>query len=200
MKLLELSGHFKQDNCFSLLILEHHHLLTIIMRVISVSVLVCVLVSVLGTQAYDYHGTDHYCSSGYSLADYTVPHCYKLIQKQMGWTDALAYCKRDGGTLASVHSTAEYDLILNMVKDTQSISAYAWVGLNDREQEGKYVWTDGSSASWVWSSSARQQQWGNEDCVAVNSYAGAEGFDDIKCDSGCTFVCMRMATNVPVIG
>ncbi|CAB1311840.1 unnamed protein product [Coregonus sp. 'balchen'] len=161
------------------------------MGVITVSVLACVLLTLLGTGALP-HNHHYTCPSGYTGPDSTVPHCYRFVRKQMGWQQALDYCKRDQGTLAAVHSVEEYQLLLSMVKQTQSTSAYAWVGLNDLEKEGNYVWTDGSSVNWFWSESAKAQQWGEEDCVALNSYSGAEGFDDIKCDSGCTFVCMRV--------
>uniref|UniRef100_A0A6Q2ZL62 C-type lectin domain-containing protein n=1 Tax=Esox lucius TaxID=8010 RepID=A0A6Q2ZL62_ESOLU len=162
------------------------------MRVLTLSVLACVLVTLLGAEGF--HGNDIYnCQPGYSLASNNVPHCYKLIQEKMGWTDALNYCQKEGGTLAAAHSINEYQLLLSMVKKTQDISAYAWVGLNDLDEEGKYVWTDGSNADFSWADGAIEQQYGEEDCVALNSYKGAEGFDDIKCNDGCTFICMTMA-------
>ncbi|XP_010864211.3 C-type lectin LmsL-like [Esox lucius] len=171
------------------------------MGVKTVSILACVLVALLGTGAYPSnchnHPTSncHYrvCPNGYSTAKAGSHRCFQLVTKQMGWQDALDYCKKDGGTLASVHGYQEYQFLLSMVKKTQGISAYSWIGLNDLDQEGSFVWTDRSDTEWFWSKSARAQQWGEEDCVALNSYTGAEGFDDITCSSGCTFICMRAA-------
>ena len=62
----------------------------------------------------------------------------------LSWTDAEAACVANGGNLASMHSDADHLVVMracNEVSDTGN----CWIGLNDADEEGTFVWTDGSA-------------------------------------------------------
>ncbi|KAL0968619.1 hypothetical protein UPYG_G00269240 [Umbra pygmaea] len=162
---------------------------TIVMEVINVSVLACILVTILGTEAGYYRRRT--CPTGYTPAGGDSHRCYQLVEETMAWQEALDYCKQDGGTLASVHSYQEFQSILNMVKRAENQSKSAWVGLNDLQQEGRFQWSDFSDTRWFWNSASRASGWGDDDCVALDSDGG--NFDDIDCTTSNNFVCMKRA-------
>ena len=61
------------------------------------------------------------------------------------WVAAELECMRRGGHLPSIHSQQDYDAL-----DALEIRDWAsWIGANDREEEGRWAWTDGSP--WDWS-------------------------------------------------
>merc|ERR1712048_993507 len=73
--------------------------------------------------------------------------------ERKNWAQAEQYCKTTFGTnLASAHSEGEMIELFNLCKYN-----YCWIGLNDIAEEGKFVWSDGSSfddflmiAGWVY--------------------------------------------------
>ena len=71
--------------------------------------------------------------------------CY-ISQNVLTWNDAEQYCvSQCGSHLASIHSTQEQDLIMNIADRYEPFWAgfqNIWIGLNG-SQNG-YSWTDGS--------------------------------------------------------
>ena len=76
---------------------------------------------------------------------YTVtPDAYYGVRTLVSQTDAEAACVANGGNLASMHSDADHLVVMracNEVSDTGN----CWIGLNDADEEGTFVWTDGSA-------------------------------------------------------
>eukprot|EP00966_Prymnesium_polylepis_P254834 5888001-Prymnesium_polylepis.1 len=60
----------------------------------------------------------------------------------LNWTAAEANCVRNGGHLASIHSMMENAIVASLCGNDE-----CWIGFNDIEQEGTWVWADGSSAN-----------------------------------------------------
>ena len=59
-------------------------------------------------------------------------------------TDAEAACVANGGNLASMHSDADHLVVMRACNDV-SDTGNCWIGLNDADEEGTFVWTDGSA-------------------------------------------------------
>jgi len=78
-----------------------------------------------------------FCPDGWSKFDLS---CYRLVYKRLTWSRAEGYCNELGGHLASVHSSEENDFIFGLV-DKQKV----WIGANDLNTEGFWVWSDGSA-------------------------------------------------------
>ncbi len=58
------------------------------------------------------------------------------------WTDAEAYCQSHGGHLVSIESISENNFLAG-----QLMNQSAFIGLNDRLQEGRLEWSNGSPSS-----------------------------------------------------
>ena len=62
----------------------------------------------------------------------------------MSYAAADSQCKSDGSFLAIPRSEAENDFIASLIPNE-----YIWIGINDIEQEGRYVTVDGSAISYT---------------------------------------------------
>ncbi|HHB78598.1 MAG TPA: HYR domain-containing protein [Saprospiraceae bacterium] len=76
---------------------------------------------------------------GYTKLGEFEGHGYYLSDTLMNWVDADAYTKANGQFLISINSQAENDFIHGLV------SEMVLIGLNDLEEEGQPVWTNGDS-------------------------------------------------------
>jgi len=66
-----------------------------------------------------------------------------------------------------------------------------WIGATDKENEGTFVWTNGSpvneaDAHWL---TGRLSSGPSQDCVAVNSRGSSGKWDDERCSKRLPFVC-----------
>ena len=92
---------------------------------------------------------------------------------RINWGDARLECVSRGYDIATVTSTEENTLMYN----TADIHN-CWIGLNDKDDEGTFVWADGSNSSYRnWANREPNQQ-GNEDCVHT---IGNERWNDLAC-------------------
>ena len=89
-------------------------------------------------------------------------------------------CQKDGGTLAMPKTKDVNDFLLQEMKRVRAKTAM-WIGMNDKAEEGKYVWEDGTEV----------KSWDNmnyfngflsfdgEDCMALNP--ADKQWHDYKC-------------------
>ena len=66
---------------------------------------------------------------------------YYTLTEPMSWTEAEAWAQTRGGHLATLRSWAE-EL---WIKDTFGREEHFWIGFNDIEQEGNWVWSSGEA-------------------------------------------------------
>jgi C-type mannose receptor len=92
-------------------------------------------------------------------------HKYRLVDSGIPWTQAKTNCTGDGGYLVKLESAAE---------DAQLASAFVggppevWIGLNDADNDGLYLWTDGTAPSFTnWNGTPPDA--GNPDCVVKDT-------------------------------
>ncbi|KAL4229236.1 hypothetical protein ACF0H5_012275 [Mactra antiquata] len=95
--------------------------------------------------------------------------CYKVIMRPASWTDAQTICGQNAAKLASIRDKPEQDFItgnLHHVKD--SWDGY-WIGLNDRQIDNRFQWTDGSTVTYTqWNTREPNNYMNhNEDCVLM---------------------------------
>ena len=62
----------------------------------------------------------------------------------MSYPAADSQCKSDGSFLAIPRSRAENDFLASLIPNE-----HIWIGINDIEQEGRYVTVDGSTISYT---------------------------------------------------
>ncbi|MBW3040221.1 hypothetical protein CU309_05130, partial [Prochlorococcus marinus str. MU1405] len=65
------------------------------------------------------------------------------------WDEAQAAAKELGGNLVSINSQEEQDFIVNTFLSQDDGENGKWIGLNDKDQEGNWVWSDGSSVDFT---------------------------------------------------
>ncbi|XP_059167019.1 cerebellin-3-like [Physella acuta] len=115
--------------------------------------------------------------------------CYELVTTPMTWNNALNYCRNfaAGGTLAKVSNPSEL-IFLHVLME--GILDNIWIGANDIETEGYYVWTDKTEAHFgnLWSP-ADPAGTTAENCVGIGNTGKL--FDD-NCESARAFACMEL--------
>lgn len=72
-------------------------------------------------------------------------HKYRLIETAMTWASAKATCELDGGYLLKFETQDEDTATAFAISEQQEI----WIGLSDLDQNGAYVWTDGSAVTYA---------------------------------------------------
>jgi hypothetical protein len=114
-------------------------------------------------------------------------YCYQLNKTAVAWPDAEKTCKSTGGHLTSILSATEGTFINKHL--LQSINN-AWIGLNDRDNEHTFVWSDGMPllvVSW-WRNQPNDFD-GQQNCVYINRGQGR--WNDLGCGRKFPFVCKR---------
>lgn len=106
----------------------------------------------------------------------------------MTWPDADKACRSAGGDLTSIVSAAESTFITRHVMNGGSDNA--WIGLNDRDNEHTFVWTDGSPVLVVsWGQNQPNDFDGQKNCVYINRQQGR--WSDESCGRKLPSVCKR---------
>jgi len=114
---------------------------------------------------------------------YDIPVCFLISHNKMNWTTADEFCAANGGYLAEITSPEE-KIMIESVLDTES--GY-WLGLTDREVEGKFVWQyHGHSTPPTWTDwLTNQPSGGEQDCASLVygtwSRPNQWGWDDDFC-------------------
>ncbi|XP_077970967.1 collectin-11-like [Styela clava] len=110
---------------------------------------------------------------------------YKLFHEKVTYETARSNCKRMGANLASAgvrDSTIRSQLIL-LIKSGQS---KVWIGLDDLQREGNFIWADGvvsTKANTDWSTNQPDNARKEEDCVEFSFWMGWK-----LNDAGCRFL------------
>jgi hypothetical protein len=89
---------------------------------------------------------------------------FSVVQQPMTITDAVSYCRNQGGSLASIHSPEEQAMAVSVCSsvrtdantgatvngDQATHGGYGcWIGFEDSASDGGFVWTDGSNVDYV---------------------------------------------------
>ncbi|XP_041635860.1 galactose-specific lectin nattectin-like [Cheilinus undulatus] len=117
--------------------------------------------------------------------------CFRFSPKRMTWAKAERRCLSMGGNLASVHSTEEYHAIQHLIMTTSYDYREAWIGGSDAQQEGFWLWTDGSPFSYVnWCPGEPNNLGRYQHCLQMN-FGGGKCWDDLSCGEHRPFACAK---------
>ncbi|XP_065651901.1 von Willebrand factor D and EGF domain-containing protein-like isoform X1 [Hydra vulgaris] len=110
---------------------------------------------------------------------YTYWYYYRLLT----WHQSQLACQNYGGSLLSIASQEEYFIILKYISWTD---IQFWIGLNDIQTEGKFVWDDNTTSQFFnWRSKAPDNMNISDDCVGmINHY-----WNDLSCDTYLGYIC-----------
>ncbi|XP_077993135.1 C-type mannose receptor 2-like [Glandiceps talaboti] len=108
-------------------------------------------------------------------------------ENRISWDEALLDCRNRGGDLASFHSDDELRYVKTNSKVINFLDEF-WIGLNDRDSENGFVWTDGSPVNFVSWADGEPNNSDDEDCVEM-TFAAPKGWNDRKCTRRKNWVC-----------
>ncbi|XP_072227226.1 hepatic lectin-like [Leuresthes tenuis] len=118
---------------------------------------------------------------------------YYFSTMKSSWNESRAECRRKGGDLVKINSREEQRFLEIRVRDKMEAEEDKfWIGLTDSEEEGRWLWADGSPLeTWFtfWGQDQpdndRRQSPDGQDCARMGMRGGA---DDLKCwfDSLCS--------------
>lgn len=131
--------------------------------------------------------------------------CFQYFPQDKSYENAQKACiEADGVGLASIHSAEENDFVQQLIEGGSACSEntpYVWIGLNDKDEEGQYVWTDQSDVRYTnWCEGCPADAYAHNDVVgmltedveefSVGTYKKGTWRDIWASDRHC-FVCSR---------
>ena len=117
--------------------------------------------------------------------------CFKFTfgKTESTWLQANSSCVRSGAELASIQNDAEQNLIkLNRPKKNKEY----WIGLNDRDEERNFKWTDGTPYQFKrtrWHEDPSNNDNRKENCVEL--YGDLARWNDKDCSKMLYFICKK---------
>ncbi|XP_044198434.1 ladderlectin-like [Thunnus albacares] len=158
------------------------------MKILTVSALVCALMALTtADEKSDQVRISTVCPSGWTGFS---GRCFLYVQTPLSWADAEKNCLSRGGNLASVHNIDEYHIIQSMILRITHTYPVAWLGGSDAEQQGTWLWSDGSPFSFSYWAPGMPDHYGSAYCLMMN-YGDYKRFDDDACYHRYPSVCAR---------
>ncbi|KAL1255149.1 hypothetical protein QQF64_013210 [Cirrhinus molitorella] len=126
--------------------------------------------------------------------------CYYFSTVKMNWTQSRDRCVTLGGHLVIINSKAEQDFVTSNIRETH------WIGLNDLDTEGLWVWVNNQPVNdsvefWIKRDNGNREpdNWtkehpDGEDCASLGHSSGETDFwSDATCFLKKRFVCEAAA-------
>ncbi|KFU84338.1 Macrophage mannose receptor 1, partial [Chaetura pelagica] len=131
------------------------------------------------------------CAEGWHLFDNK---CFKVFglneNDTLTWHAARNSCIKFGGNLATIPRKEVQASLMSVLKNA---ATDAWIGLNDINQEHKYLWTDGSPVYYTnWAKESRSY-YSKVDCVFMkkNPIEQAGKWKDEECKESKSYICQK---------
>jgi hypothetical protein len=112
---------------------------------------------------------------------------YHFCTTPMEWGDAEEACTGIGGNLATTRNSAQYSWLLTTSETVlpKASGGYWWIGYNDIDSEGDYVWSSGSPSTftdWAVGEPNDSYSGATEDCAVMKHPDKPAGWNDLPCD------------------
>jgi hypothetical protein len=109
-------------------------------------------------------------------------HFYYLLTTST-WTAAQAEARKLGGNLAAIDDAEEHNWLVSTFIPPNQPDRSLWIGLTDRNEEGNFVWVDGSSSNYRrWCQNEPNNCCGGENFIQIwqcgADYRWNDTFDD----------------------
>ena len=125
---------------------------------------------------------------------------YTFHNRRRSWRVAEMICNDEGGHLVSIHSQEEQDFVQGLVDSVDEDRYEYHIGLNDRQREGQWVWSDSTEFDFdAWKPGQPDNKgWFGQDCAQSGVRGGSKKWTDRSCNWNWEpFVCKRPADYVP---
>ncbi|XP_027894868.1 ladderlectin-like [Xiphophorus couchianus] len=116
--------------------------------------------------------------------------CFIYIPRTMTWARAQRNCVSLQATLASIHSFQEYHYIQRLITTATHGSPQTWIGGSDAQEEGVWLWSDGSPFLYSNWCRGEPNNYMNQHCLQMN-YGESKCWDDFQCDQHRPSVCAK---------
>ncbi|CAG5896528.1 unnamed protein product [Menidia menidia] len=118
-------------------------------------------------------------------------HCFHLRRTPKTWTDAQNECRKEEGDLVSMRNLEDQSFVISQLGYASNDEL--WIGLNDRQTEGLFDWSDHSTVSFTsWEFGKPGVSAEGEDCVILRGENG--NWADSPCDQKHGFICMKQSS------
>ncbi|KAL9972572.1 hypothetical protein ACROYT_G018902 [Oculina patagonica] len=121
------------------------------------------------------------CKPGWS---YFSGVCYSTSHSCKNWTEAQKTCQNSNAKLITVRNQEE-----NVYVQHRLNGAKGWIGLNDRDSEGTFVWADKQSNDFTYWAQNQPNDFNNEDCVHTLGVGHSFMWNDVSCASCHNYTC-----------
>ncbi|XP_071951100.1 macrophage mannose receptor 1-like [Antedon mediterranea] len=127
-------------------------------------------------------------------------HCYQAAvipqDIRLSWEEALDVCRNMGSELASFHSNQEEEWVKSSVKTEYNMTGNFWIGLNDRDAEERYEWSDDSPVDYLpWAIGQPNNDDHTENCVEMIYDKNTNGWADNDCSVKRNWICKMKRGN-----
>jgi len=111
---------------------------------------------------------------------------YSLTKSLLSYMDAHEECERRNSSLVTVHSQEENKFVASLITNHKYA---AYIGLNDRETEGRFMWPDASLVDFYnWGKGQPRVHGDDYDCVNI----GTDGvWTNVDCNLKIPSICRR---------
>ncbi|XP_078381917.1 uncharacterized protein LOC144664633 isoform X2 [Oculina patagonica] len=125
------------------------------------------------------------CLDGWS---YFKGYCYRKVSSCDSWSGSQGTCATFGANLPSVHSQEENVYVQNLHGGENS-----WLGLSDVNNEGTFVWNDGTPFDFHYWAKYQPNNFHNEDCVHTLGFLQGHKYkwNDVNCTDCHRFTCKK---------
>ena len=111
--------------------------------------------------------------------------CYSTSQSCKNWTEAQKTCQRYSANLITVKTQEENVYVQHRLNGEKG-----WIGLNDRDTEGKFVWAGNQSSNFTYWAPYQPNDFRlNEDCVHTLGAGHSFMWNDVSCGGCHNFTC-----------
>ncbi|XP_051814605.1 CD209 antigen-like protein C [Acanthochromis polyacanthus] len=128
------------------------------------------------------------CPAGWKMFSCS---CYLLSNESGSWNKSREDCRSKGADLVVINSAEEQTFLSTFTNKP------TWIGLNDIQTEGTWMWVDGTPLTQsYWSTNqpdngGGSDQWGEEDCATIRNSENTL-WNDLPCTSYLQWICEKL--------
>ena len=124
------------------------------------------------------------------LCERNMDPLFYICMVAVDWQQARMACAAAGNGLAVIETVEQNQLALALIGESPAPPS-AWIGLNDIDTEGRYLWHDMNPVQYRSWREGMPDNSGEEDCVELQ----AGGWNDLSCDAPRPFICRDIGQN-----